>query len=53
MKQLIGAHTSISGGVNKSVDLAEKLGFTAMQIFSKNNNQWNAKPLDEKEINLF
>ncbi len=53
MNQLLGAHTSISGGVNKSVDLADKLGFTAMQIFSKNNNQWNAKPLDDKEINSF
>lgn len=53
MNQLLGAHTSISGGVSKSVDLADKLGFTAMQIFSKNNNQWNAKPLDDKEINSF
>ena len=53
MKQLLGAHTSIAGGVSKSVDLAEKLRFTAMQIFTKNNNRWEAKPLDEKEIILF
>ncbi len=50
---LLGAHTSIAGGVSKSVDLAKKLGFTAMQIFTKNNNRWSAKPLDDKEINLF
>lgn len=53
MEQLLGAHTSIAGGVSKSVDLAEKLGFTAMQIFTKNNNRWFQKPLEEKEIEAF
>ena len=53
MNHLLGAHTSIKGGVSKSVDLAQKLKFTAMQIFSKNNNRWYAKPLDEDEINKF
>ncbi len=53
IEQLLGAHTSISGGVSKAVDLAEKLKFTAMQIFSKNNNRWYAKPLDENEITAF
>ncbi len=51
--QLLGAHTSTQGGVSKAVDLAKKLGFTAMQIFSKNNNRWDAKPLEEKEIISF
>jgi deoxyribonuclease-4 len=53
MQQLLGAHTSTAGGVSKSVDLAEKLGFTAMQIFTKNNNRWFQNPLEEKEIELF
>jgi deoxyribonuclease-4 len=53
MNQLLGAHTSTSGGVSKSVDLAEKLGFTAMQIFTKNNNRWFQKLLDENEIDAF
>ena len=53
MNQLLGAHTSISGGISKSVELAEELGFTAMQIFTKNNNRWFQKKLDETEINLF
>ncbi|MDR3609534.1 MAG: deoxyribonuclease IV [Ignavibacteriaceae bacterium] len=53
MEQLLGAHTSISGGVSNAVDLAEKLNFTAMQIFTKNNNRWFAKPLDEKEIGTY
>ena len=50
MEQFLGAHTSTSGGVSKSVDLAEKFDFTAMQIFTKNNNRWIQKPLEEKEI---
>ena len=53
MEQLLGAHTSIAGGVSKSVELAEKLGFTAMQIFSKNNNRWYSKPLAKSEIKTF
>ena len=53
MEHLLGAHTSTSGGVSKAVERAEKLGFTAMQIFTKNNNRWLAKPLDEKEICKF
>jgi len=50
---LLGAHTSIQGGVAESIPLAEKLKFTAMQIFTKNNNRWFANPLNEKEIDLF
>jgi deoxyribonuclease-4 len=53
MEQLLGAHTSTSGGVSKSVVLAGTLGFTAMQIFTKNNNRWFQKPLEEKEIEEF
>jgi deoxyribonuclease-4 len=53
MKQLLGAHTSISGGVSNAVKLAEKLDFTAMQIFTKNNNRWEAKALEENEIHKY
>jgi deoxyribonuclease-4 len=53
MEQLLGAHTSTAGGVSKSIERAEKLGFTAIQIFTKNNNRWFQKQLDEKEISKF
>jgi deoxyribonuclease-4 len=53
VEQLLGAHTSINGGVSTAVDLAEKLGFTAMQIFTKNNNRWYAKELSDKEIEIY
>jgi len=50
INHLLGAHTSISGGVDKAIDKAEKLNFTAIQIFTKNNNRWSVKPLKEKDI---
>lgn len=50
---LLGAHTSTSGGVASAVDLANKLGFTAMQIFSKNNTRWTQRPFKESEIRGF
>lgn len=53
MNQLLGAHTSIAGGVSAAVELAQKHNFTAMQIFTKNNNRWANKPLDEKEIEKY
>jgi deoxyribonuclease IV len=53
LEQLLGAHTSINGGVSTAVVLAEKLGFTAIQIFTKNNNRWHAKELGEKEIETY
>ena len=50
---LIGAHTSTAGGVYTAVERAMKMKFTAMQIFTKNNNRWNAKPLAEDDIKKF
>lgn len=51
--QILGAHTSTQGGVSAAVTLAQKLGFTGMQIFTKNNNRWQAKPLSEEEITKY
>ncbi len=53
MKQLLGAHTSTSGGVYTAIERAIRMKFTAIQIFTKNNNRWNAKPLKDDEINKF
>jgi len=50
---LLGAHTSTSGGVSQSVARAQALGFTAAQVFVKNNKQWFAPPLAEAEIKQF
>jgi deoxyribonuclease-4 len=50
---LLGAHTSTSGGVTQAVARAQACGFTAAQIFVKNNKQWFAPPLPESEISQF
>jgi deoxyribonuclease-4 len=50
---LIGAHTSTSGGVAQAIVRAEGLGFTAAQIFVKNNKQWFAPPISETEAAEF
>jgi len=46
----LGAHMSVSGGVDKAIDRARSAGCTALQIFLKNNNQWSGKLLDEEVI---
>ncbi|MGK9368736.1 deoxyribonuclease IV [Melioribacter sp. Ez-97] len=51
MKQLIGAHTFVKGGPASAIETAEKLGFTAIQIFTKNNNRYFERDLREDEIN--
>lgn len=45
-----GAHMSIAGGFDKAVDRAEQAGCDAVQIFTKNNNQWRAKPIDDEMV---
>jgi len=44
---------SISGGVEKAVVRGQEVGCEAMQIFTKNSNQWKAKPLTPAEITAF
>ncbi len=41
---------SIGGGVDTAFDRGEQVGCDAMQIFTKNSNQWVAAPLAEKTI---
>ncbi|NOZ29600.1 MAG: deoxyribonuclease IV [Chloroflexi bacterium] len=49
----LGAHMSIAGGVSKAFDRGVLVGCEAMQIFTKNQNQWRAKPLEPAEIERF
>lgn len=50
---LLGAHMSIAGGYHKAVDAAAALGMTTVQIFTKNNSQWKAKPITADESDRF
>lgn len=49
----LGAHMSISGGVDKAAVRGQEVGCEAIQIFTKNSNQWKAKPLAAAEIQAF
>ncbi len=49
----IGAHMSSAGGVSKAVDRAVAHGCEALQIFTKNANQWRGRPLDPAEVTAF
>lgn len=44
---------SIAGGYYKAVDAAAALGMDTVQIFTKNNNQWRAKPLTDDDVREF
>ncbi len=47
---LIGAHESIAGGVYTAFERAERATCRTLQVFTKNSNQWRAKPLSEEDI---
>ncbi|WP_437187065.1 deoxyribonuclease IV [Planctomicrobium sp. SH668] len=50
---LLGSHLSISGGYYKAAEAAAAFGMQTVQIFTKNNNQWQGKPLSDEEIRQF
>jgi len=50
---LFGAHMSIAGGVEKSLERGSELGCTAIQIFLKYNTRWKGKPLTPQEQKAF
>ena len=50
---LLGAHMSIAGGVSKSLERGHSIGCQSIQIFTRNQRQWNSKPLDSEEIERF
>jgi deoxyribonuclease IV len=50
---LLGAHQSIAGGYYRSVEIAAETGCDVVQLFTKNNNQWRAKPITDEEAQLF
>lgn len=50
---LIGAHTSAQGGVHNALLEGAAIGATTIQLFTRNQRQWAAKPLSDEEIALF
>lgn len=50
---LLGAHISIAGGMDKAILRGTSLFCTAIQVFTKNANQWKGRPLRPEEIEAF
>ena len=49
----VGAHVSAAGGVENAVKNAVAIGADGFALFTKNQRQWFAKPLSEKNIAKF
>lgn len=50
---LLGAHVSIAGGVQNAPLNGTRIGCDVIQMFSKNQRQWAAKPYSAAEIEAF
>lgn len=53
MKDYLGAHMSISGGLHLAIDRGLKAGCGVVQIFTQNSNQWRGKMPTDAEASLF
>ena len=47
---LLGAHMSVSGGLHNAITHATAVDSEAVQVFTKNQNQWAAKPLTDEIV---
>ena len=53
MKRLLGAHVSVAGGLDNAFARGIESGCTALQIFTKNANRWQAKPVSDVDASAF
>ena len=49
----LGAHMSTAGGYYRALERGSEIGCTAVQLFTKNANQWAGKPISPEEVALF
>ena len=52
-KLKLGAHMSVAGGTYKALQRGKEIGCTVVQVFTKNANQWAAKPISDEDAALF
>jgi deoxyribonuclease-4 len=50
---MFGSHLSIAGGMHNALLQAETYGMETVQVFTKNQQQWAARPLDPAVIGEF
>jgi deoxyribonuclease-4 len=44
---------SIAGGYYRAIEAAQRCGCDSVQLFTKNNNQWRARPINDREAERF
>src|SRR5687768_3486728 len=49
----LGAHISVAGGLHQAFTRGTAVGCNTIQIFSKNERQWRARPLSDVDIEQF
>ncbi|MBN1314924.1 MAG: deoxyribonuclease IV [Anaerolineales bacterium] len=49
----LGAVISTSGGLHNVFERADKIGCDSLMLFTKNNRQWHANPITDKELDLW
>jgi len=49
-KLLLGAHMSIAGGLHTAFERGDRVGCTAIQIFTKNSNQWKDPVVSSDDV---
>jgi len=52
-KKYVGAHVSMSNGIENSIDNIVKIGGTSFALFLKNQRQWASRALNAEEISNF
>ncbi|MBI2899623.1 MAG: TIM barrel protein, partial [Planctomycetes bacterium] len=53
MSVLLGAHMSVAGGYHLACERGKELGCAAIQVFTKSERQWKAKPISDEEAAAF
>ncbi len=53
MKDYLGAHMSIAGGIHLAPERGAMVGCGVIQVFTQNSNQWRGKSVSEADVRLF
>jgi deoxyribonuclease-4 len=53
MKDFLGAHMSIAGGIHLAPGRGVEVGCGVIQVFTQNSNQWRGKPVSDSDAALF
>ena len=50
---MLGAHMSIAGGVSNAIERAQSVGSNAVQVFTKNNRQWQGPAVNLEDVSIW